>query len=624
MKKRRIGRNNLCPCGSGKKYKNCCLPKNTKTGHIDFDQRVNTAMSLSLEHDEKSISEAITQFLNLMSEPKITEQQRLNVLFGLAKAYQHHGDHRAALKTLSSVDIQAVSKQGHNMEAYAKHLKATSLSALGENDEACILFNEALDDLNRPDGDPTTRAIVEVEAGKAFAASGDRPRAKRCWEAALEFFKEKKDFWEMYLRAKANLGYMLLDEADESSQEEGVRVVEAVSNEKARIGDLEGLANSYCNLALYFWKKRKYERAIAFSRKDLYLSRKIGDKTSIAVSLCNLSVLYLDLKQLSSARKILEEAWDIAHGLEDASLKTKIAGAFELVERRGRELSSKNETIGPLASCACQSGKTYKDCCGRADFEPVELPYAFDGIADELKPIEEEMSKVGKEPSPLDFIFRKIDESQVRLCWTHLEIHDGWMSLSELPDMANTYLAAARVLADESSNEPDSIIKPLSCLLLSVCSLESFINQIAFFLCDATTHGSQVCAIPPELSIGALEFQRHTELTLKWDILGKALCGRFWVIDENLVRDFHNMIYLRNEFTHYKSSAYEQIVPPPTSPNPIMSRIVKSVQIRDVLRAWPFRILTPSFAKWCETTGHEMIDSFKMNYKQSRLDSLNK
>ena len=27
-RKEEIGRNDLCPCGSGKKYKNCCLNKN--------------------------------------------------------------------------------------------------------------------------------------------------------------------------------------------------------------------------------------------------------------------------------------------------------------------------------------------------------------------------------------------------------------------------------------------------------------------------------------------------------------------------------------------------------------------------------------------------------------------
>lgn len=29
MSKRRVGRNDFCPCGSGKKFKKCCLVKRT-------------------------------------------------------------------------------------------------------------------------------------------------------------------------------------------------------------------------------------------------------------------------------------------------------------------------------------------------------------------------------------------------------------------------------------------------------------------------------------------------------------------------------------------------------------------------------------------------------------------
>ena len=30
----KIGRNDPCPCGSGKKYKNCCLDKDRENGNI--------------------------------------------------------------------------------------------------------------------------------------------------------------------------------------------------------------------------------------------------------------------------------------------------------------------------------------------------------------------------------------------------------------------------------------------------------------------------------------------------------------------------------------------------------------------------------------------------------------
>lgn len=33
---RRIGRNELCPCQSGLKFKACCMPKLRKTGHLDL------------------------------------------------------------------------------------------------------------------------------------------------------------------------------------------------------------------------------------------------------------------------------------------------------------------------------------------------------------------------------------------------------------------------------------------------------------------------------------------------------------------------------------------------------------------------------------------------------------
>lgn len=36
LSKKKIGRNELCPCGSGFKYKKCCLNKNINTSEIKF------------------------------------------------------------------------------------------------------------------------------------------------------------------------------------------------------------------------------------------------------------------------------------------------------------------------------------------------------------------------------------------------------------------------------------------------------------------------------------------------------------------------------------------------------------------------------------------------------------
>ncbi len=36
---KKVGRNDPCPCGSGKKYKKCCLPREEETGHDVSEER---------------------------------------------------------------------------------------------------------------------------------------------------------------------------------------------------------------------------------------------------------------------------------------------------------------------------------------------------------------------------------------------------------------------------------------------------------------------------------------------------------------------------------------------------------------------------------------------------------
>lgn len=624
MKKSKIGRNDPCPCSSGKKYKNCCFPKRGQISNSfdvsPLDREIHEAGMLSLEHNEKAITDAIERLRGLMNHPNLTEDQKLNIKLGLAQAYQRRGEHKNAIEVLDSIDTEMHVDRERTMAACVKHLRAISCNALGLHAEACNLFDEVLNEFDQADIDPKWRPIVCMEAGKAFRAVGANDRARKCWEEALQFFTDSKDDVEHYARVKANQGFMLLDDPDESKQEEGVKIIEEASYHKGRIGDLQGLANNYCNLGLYYWRKKRYERAIAFIRKDLYFSRKLGDLRAIATSLCNLAALYGDLKQLSSARKLLEEAQQIAETIGDSRLSVIVNNGFNRVNEIGREAGKKKERVGRSAICACGSGKKYQDCCGQADFEPIDIPIEFDGISKDLEPIEKEIRNAGKEPSRLDFILRKTEQSEQRRSWYRMEVRDGWMRISELPDMANNHLIAARALADEASAEPDSTIKPLSCIILSVCALEAFVNQVAFSLYEVKDfYESKLHAIPPELSEDALEFQRHTELTVKWNILGKALCGDYWPPVQSLMTDFRNLIYIRNELTHFKASDYEQVVPPQKIPNDIMRRVPESVEIRNVPHAWPFRILTPSFASWCVNVAESMIDYFKESYRKARL-----
>lgn len=190
--------------------------------------------------------------------------------------------------------------------------------------------------------------------------------------------------------------------------------------------------------------------------------------------------------------------------------------------------------------------------------------------------------------------------------------------------MANHFLISARILSEEAQSEPDEPVKPLSTLLLSACALESFINQLCFFLSDMCLYLSDIkmvpehCCIPAELTENPVSFQRHNELTEKWDILGKALCNRNWPPDSTLWNNFKNLIYFRNELVHFKIGEFEQVVPEPKTPHSVLRKISPDIEMRKIPHAWPSRLLTPSFASWCVNVADGMIKDFKERYKKTR------
>jgi tetratricopeptide (TPR) repeat protein len=585
-----------------------------------LDQEIREAGMLSLEHNEKAILDAIDKLKNLLKRSNLSLTQKQNIQLNLAQSYQRIGQYHKAIDVLNSIEGEMRTKQDRIMGAIIKSVGAVSYRELGFYKESSELFEEVLNELDQLETDPKTRAFVCLEAGKSFRANGDNIRAKECWTQALEFFEHDKNELEHYARAKANLGFVLLDDPDETKQEEGVGIVEESSDIKRLIGDVEGLANNHCNLGLYYWRKKRYERAIAYTRKDLYLSRKVGNLRAVATTLGNLAAIYSDLKQLSPARKLLREAKDIGERLKDQRLIAIADHGLIRINEIGKEAGKRKEKIGPATDCGCGSGKEYQECCGRADFEPVDIPAQFGGISEDLEDIFKKIKDAGREPSRLDFILRKTDQAERRFAWSRMKMCNGWLEIRELPDMANHHLISATILADEAKSEPDSITKPLSCLILSVCALEAFINQVTFFLNEVQNFPeSKLHVIPTEIMGDVQEFQRRTELTQKWDILGRALCGESWPPQASLWPDFKSLIYIRNELVHFKAAEYEQVVPPLRKPHDIIQHLPKTVEIRDIPHGWPARVLTPSFADWCVNVAESMIQYFRESYWRERV-----
>lgn len=615
---KKIGRNEYCPCGSGQKYKKCCLTKmdNDLKNSMNIEKEIKELADMSLEFNEDKIINAINRLKELSNIKNISFEQKQNVLLILAQAYQNHGEHSNALKILNLIECDTI-----EFEAVLNKLAAISYNQLGNYEKSTELFDNIINSMDSLKWDDKLKAAVYVEAGKAFNCNKEEKKALIAWEKASDIYSKYDDEINSYSRVKSNIGSTLLKSSDENQQQIGINMIEESSKIKAMYGDIEGLANNYCNLGIYYRKKKRYQRAISYMRKDLMLSRKAGNKQNLAITLMNLAGLYLELKQLSQAKALFKEAEKIGQDINHIKIISYAGKGIEDANDIGKRANLNGEKIGPKAMCLCDSGIEYQECCGKADFEPLDSDINFGGMSKDLEEVHDEFRKKEVESSRMDFILRDTEESSRRLSWSRVNVHDGWMEISELPDMCNHHLISAKILANESEKDPDESTKPLSCVILAACSLEAFINQVSFFLDESQNlYEGKYHVIPNELKNGAFEFQRNTELTLKWNLIGKALCGQLWPPPNALWNDFKNLIFIRNELVHFKVADYEKVVPPPKNSHEIIRRMSGKIKIRDVQRAWPEKVLTPSLAQWSVKTSESMIKYLKVNYKKNRLN----
>lgn len=597
-----IGRNEPCSCGSGLKYKRCCLRKdeeiNASVQNPDGREKARQLVDLSIEELQRRFTSAPT------------DAERISLGFPLAQAHQDRGEYQAALELL-----HALPKGDAECEFVRTHLSAVSVSALGGFAEAAEMYEALLADPVFAGLDPQIKADVTMAAGKANSFAGKNARAAELWNISLAQYKALSDPSGM-ARAESNLAFLLLHHTDPNEQERGVAIMERSSLVKAHAGDLEGLANNYCTLALHFWRKKRYARSLAYMRRDLQATKATGNLRSLCATLCNLGALYVDLKQFSPARKLIKEAADTSVQLRDSYSTSLAKMNLQRLEEAAKVAGLAGEVVGPKAPCACGSDEQYQNCCGRADHEPVTLPEM--DVSEEARNLVKELKERNVEPSRLDFILRSSDGASKRTSWTRMALRDGWCELYELPDMANSYLSCVEQLSRSALEQPDSIDHPLSAVILAACALEAFINQVSFFVLDLPdSDKTWTVSLPQELSLGALNFQHSVSLAEKWGIVGGLVCGSKWPIPE--WDDASKLIDLRNELVHFKSGDYEQIDPSPSLDVDIMRRIPKRVLVRPVQRAWPYRLLTPSLAEWAHHTAQYAIEGLKTAYRQERV-----
>ena len=425
-----IGRNSKCHCGSGKKYKKCCLLEDSleKSNNTKIEDLIKEAGLLSLEHNREKKELALKNLSDISNSYNLSKNQKLNLNLNLATTYQHMGEHFKAIEILESLEEYYDGKE--KLSLHMLHMLAVSYSALSHYDQACEMFDiihenwDSDSKLSREDR--KTRGVLLIEAGKSYSYNEQTNKAKECWEKSVSLLE---DFSGMELehlnRAKANLLLISLKSENLQEQEEAVEKLEDSIVQKLKIGDIQGASTNYCNLGTYFKEKKRYARALAYYRKDLSISRYVGNKRELAATLGNIAMLYAELKQYTKGRKLLREAKEIGEKINDEYLLYLTKHQLDTLNKFAKTSGLNKEKIGEKAECACESNKLYVNCCGRADFEPVSLPSLYGGISEDIQDINNRIKEKGKLTSPLDFILRQSEEAERRKSWLEMGGHDG-------------------------------------------------------------------------------------------------------------------------------------------------------------------------------------------------------
>ena len=144
-----VGRNDPCPCGSGKKYKRCCLPLHQAAGRERQRQRDEPVTFPEL-YDESAELEELSNRINVLirkgdlerAEELGHELQRrfpdqLDGIEGLARVYEARGDSLQAADHYRKAALFAERSGGYDPELIAEFReRATALDPASSPQES--------------------------------------------------------------------------------------------------------------------------------------------------------------------------------------------------------------------------------------------------------------------------------------------------------------------------------------------------------------------------------------------------------------------------------------------------------------------------------------------------------
>jgi tetratricopeptide (TPR) repeat protein len=162
--------------------------------------------------------------------------------------------------------------------------------------------------------DDVVKADGTIKYGEILFRQGNALESLPYFERAYEFSKQRTLRAEE-ARAINDIGlvYNLLDKLDIAFEK--VKIGLKIRKE---IGDFEGIATSYNNLAVIHKKKRQYAKAIEYHNQSIKICEEIGDKINLVTNFINIAYVFvrqenkLDeaIAKANSAMRIAEEIGD--------------------------------------------------------------------------------------------------------------------------------------------------------------------------------------------------------------------------------------------------------------------------------------------------------------------------
>ncbi|TAJ83676.1 MAG: tetratricopeptide repeat protein [Gallionellaceae bacterium] len=333
LRESQINRNDPCPCGSGKKYKKCCMDKpagsaqvaahaiqtglaHHQAGRLEqaydayqqalrADPKHPDALHLlgMLAHqigDSALALELIDLAINVQPNSSVFHSNLGNVLqsqgqheeaiasfrqalaldsgnamfhYNLGQALQTHGQ----LQDAASSYRQAITLAPQHVEAHSN--LGHTLRALGELEQAVASYRRATDIA-------PNLAEMHFNLGAALNAQGQADAAIACYRHAIALFAD-------YAQAHCNLGVALLGKGDFDA---------AVASYRRALDIDPGLADAHYNLGIALQAQNQLDAAIASYRRALEL------QPEFAEGYCNLGNALRAQGQLDAAVACYQKA----------------------------------------------------------------------------------------------------------------------------------------------------------------------------------------------------------------------------------------------------------------------------------------------------------------------------